>query len=225
MSLALEEVLSARQKEDAQNTINSDGRMASGMGAPSYAEYKQAHMSGMVNVDPQQFNMGTPYPVQDRARADYVPYAAQGMQQTYPQQSYANPSYGYTQQYSSQGYAQPYGGQYAQQGYASGAQWQPMPFYTYNAQAESARQAEFENRLMPQNASAAEQEKAEEQVSAQSRPKMKKRLNAKGAVILSLYLAVVAVVITLIGVNAGKINSGKAVVPASNVTITAEQPL
>lgn len=49
------------------------------------------------------------------------------------------------------------------------------------------------------------------------------KLNAKGKVILAVYIAVIALVTSLIIVNATKINQGKAVTPTSSVEIVAEE--
>lgn len=51
----------------------------------------------------------------------------------------------------------------------------------------------------------------------QTQEKTRGRLNTKGKVILGVYLAVIALVASLIIVNASKINNGKAVAPSSNV--------
>ena len=49
------------------------------------------------------------------------------------------------------------------------------------------------------------------------------RLNTKGKIILGVYLAVIALVASLIIVNATKINAGKAVTPTSKVGVVATQ--
>lgn len=49
------------------------------------------------------------------------------------------------------------------------------------------------------------------------------RLNTKGKIILGIYLAVIALVASLIIVNATKINAGKAVTPTSKVGVVATQ--
>ena len=116
---------------------------------------------------------------------------------------------------------------YTQQGYYSDNYYQGMSanqnmwqrqFYGTTARQEMERRAELDGKLASVNGYSRTQEKEEVREDTQGKTKMKKKLNAKGALILSLYLIVVAVVITLIGVNAGKINSGKAVVPASEVS-------
>ncbi len=52
--------------------------------------------------------------------------------------------------------------------------------------------------------------------------KQRARLNTKGKVILGVYLAVIALVASLIIVNATKINQGKAVTPTSEVKASAQ---
>lgn len=55
-----------------------------------------------------------------------------------------------------------------------------------------------------------------------SEQKQRARLNTKGKIILGVYLAVIALVASLIIVNATKINQGKAVTPASEVKATQQ---
>lgn len=52
--------------------------------------------------------------------------------------------------------------------------------------------------------------------------KQRARLNTKGKIILGVYLAVIALVASLIIVNATKINQGKAVTPTSEVKATQQ---
>ncbi len=55
-----------------------------------------------------------------------------------------------------------------------------------------------------------------------SEQKQRGRLNTKGKIILGVYLAVIALVASLIIVNATKINQGKAVTPSSKVETVAQ---
>lgn len=55
-----------------------------------------------------------------------------------------------------------------------------------------------------------------------SEQKQRARLNTKGKIILGVYLAVIALVVSLIIVNATKINQGKAVTPTSQIKASQE---
>ncbi len=213
MSSAIDRILN-RSEQTSDNQNGSYRR--SDFEAPSYKEYKDAnYYEDILSVEPRRFDIRPQYPDRDTR-------PAQNVGQNFGYQ-------GYTQNYAPMDFGYPQAGFMGQgaptQSVAPSDAWQQTRFLGYAAQQEAARKAEFEMKLSAQNSYAAAPEKTAEHIEAQNKPKMKKRLNAKAAIILSLYLAVVAVVITLIGVNAGKINSGKAVVPAGQVTTQIEQEL
>ena len=161
------------------------------------------------------------YAGQDYASQNYSApqgYAGQGFEgQGYARTNYDPRNFGddMRQGYTQQGY---YSSANYYQGMSSNQNMWRSPFYGVTASQEMERKAELDGKLASVNGYARTQEKEEVHENTQIKAKAKKKLNAKGALILSLYLIVVAVVITLIGVNAGKINSGKAVVPASEVS-------
>lgn len=93
----------------------------------------------------------------------------------------------------------------------------PQSLYEFTAQdCDRLSEAELFNKL-------AHTEQEEQNVYARAEQKeetgrkTRSRLNTKGKVIVGLYLAVIALVITLIAVNASKINSGDAVTPSSHI--------
>lgn len=55
-----------------------------------------------------------------------------------------------------------------------------------------------------------------------SEQKQRGRLNTKGKIILGVYIAVIALVASLIIVNATKINQGKAVTPTSKIEASVQ---
>lgn len=93
----------------------------------------------------------------------------------------------------------------------------PQSLYEFTAQdCDRLSEAELYNKLAhteqeDQNVYARSEQKEETARKAHS------RLNTKGKVIVGLYLAVIALVVTLIAVNASKINSGDAVTPSSHI--------
>ncbi len=100
--------------------------------------------------------------------------------------------------------------------YAQTAQT-PQSLYEFTAQdCDRLSEAELFNKL-------AHTEQEEQNVYARSEQreetsrKTRSRLNTKGKIIVGLYLAVIALVVTLIGVNASKINKGEAVTPSSHI--------
>lgn len=253
MPLAIEEVLKETPKTEQfdSESMQSDRRssMPNMGGAPSFQQMKEAHRVPVV--EPYKFGARSPYEGQERMQYDggapvqqayppqdgYVPSAQQGYpqqggyipspRQSYPQQDNYQPDYRpMTPQTTNN-----YGGQ----------QWtwdRPMndrdnrqgaydrsdqSLYSYAAQEGYDRRGEFDTKLGTNVYYDRTQEKADAQVAAQGAVKRKLKMNKKAILIVSLYLAVVVAVITLIGVNAGKINSGKAVVPAAQVT--AQQSL
>ncbi len=230
----LDQILGRADNKNASSDANINERPV-GQGTPSYTEFREAHRyMGEVDVAPRQFDIRSPYgetvPRGGYAGQGYAPdgYAApqQGYaapqdysRQGYAGQDYARPNYeprGYDmnmRQDSAQGYYTP---DYYRDAAVNQNAWQGQ-FYGSTASQEMGRMAELDGKLASVNGYSRTQENTEVHEEVQGKTKMKKRLNAKGAIILSLYLIVVAVVITLIGVNAGKINSGKAVVPASEV--------
>lgn len=225
MSYAIDKILGKNeQDENVSAQDNMRGYPPVDGGAPSYSEFKATHnFNGNIDVAPRSFGMGEPYPIDDVRRDVRQPYGEQGY--AYPRQDN-----GYMQQGIGQDMRQAMPQDMPRQNYARRDYYQPQnyanyqtQFYGFAAQDDLARRTEFENKLASVNNYSRQTEKEAEHADAQNKPKMRKKLNAKGAVILALYLVVVAVVITLIGVNAGKINSGKAVVPASEVTTMVEK--
>lgn len=105
----------------------------------------------------------------------------------------------------------------------------PQSFYEYVArQKNTASDEELFNRLSQSNGSlrpvfdqsASAQSEAVFQDS-KSAHKQRSRLNLKGKIILGVFLAFVVTAVSLVIGFAGKINSGTAVVPASNANATA----
>lgn len=98
----------------------------------------------------------------------------------------------------------------------AGTRQTPQSLYEFTAQdCDRLSEAELFNKL-------AHTEQEEQNVYARQEQKEEavrktRRLNAKGKVIVGLYLAVIALVVTLIAVNASKINSGDAVTPSSHI--------
>lgn len=145
-------------------------------------------------------------------------------------------------QYQSQPYQAPVQ-TYDQVQYAE-PQVQPMPtsthqgFYEFTAQdSERASDQELYARLAHTNMSntpvfedSAEQTvkrtglfaRKAQKTQDMSEQKQRARLNTKGKIILGVYLAVIALVASLIIVNATKINQGKAVTPTSEVKASAQ---
>ena len=108
--------------------------------------------------------------------------------------------------------------------------YQNQSLFDFTASEQMSRMNEFEGRLAPQNnfgyqrrqVEAEQQAAYEEQLNAAHPAKRRKTMGVKSKIILGLYVALVAVVITLIAVNAGRINSGKAVIPSSKVEYAQE---
>lgn len=235
MSYAVDRILEKTEQDSySQYAAQSDIRRQ-GTDAQAFRAFQAAHRyDANANVEPRQFGLASPYPDSENFQSPQMSATGLGYptgtfgfgmqapaQQIYPQAQNEAQQFAYTQQAQYPQSAYP-----AQQAYgnmaANGeATWQNS-FFGYAAQQDYARKDEFDNMLTSQNAEQRARENNEQQQSSPNKQR-KKRLNAKGAIILSLYLVVVAVVITLIGVNAGKINSGKAVVPASEVTSITEQ--
>ncbi len=107
------------------------------------------------------------------------------------------------------------------------AQPQARSLYEFAAQdSERLSEEELFNRLSHTNAvqeqvSQKQSVFARRAVKAQSNTKNRTRLNAKGKLIVAAYVAVVAIVVSLIAVNASKINAGEAVQPSSNFSDTS----
>ncbi len=128
-------------------------------------------------------------------------------------------------------------------------QYAPMPtqaptrqnFYEFNAQdSERLSDAELYERLAHTNQSnrpifddAQQGEATMQRTSIFARKaqrtqdtteqKQRARLNTKGKIILGVYIAVIATVVSLIIVNASKINNGRATTPTSRVETLASQ--
>lgn len=117
------------------------------------------------------------------------------------------------------------------------AQPQQQSFYEFNAQdserlsneelygklsyTHQASTPVFEEQATKQRTSvfARRAQKVEDATEAKQRGK----LNTKGKIILGVYIAVIALVASLIIVNATKINQGKAVTPSSSIEMVQEQ--
>ncbi len=95
-------------------------------------------------------------------------------------------------------------------------------FMGYNARGQESRADEYDSMLSrgytsePRQATEPMVARTFETEQEQKAGKIRGKLNGKGWAILLSYLTVVVAVVVLIAVNAGKINSGKAVTPASN---------
>lgn len=116
------------------------------------------------------------------------------------------------------------------------AQPQQQSFYEFSAQdAERLSNEELFNKLSyTQSAAPVFQEKESKQRTSVFARKAEKtqdttearqrgKLNTKGKIILAVYVAVIALVTSLIIVNATKINQGKAVTPTSAIETIAEE--
>ena len=244
MSYAIDKIL-GRTEQDENIPVQDDMRYyaPAQQDAPSFTDYKMTHnYNGNIDVAPRQFGQGNPYPVEDIRQDVRQPFDGRQQSVAYPPRGDFRPDGGYApqamqqptpqmmQQPMPQTMQQPMPQELPRQNFAQRDYYQPqayngqyhMQFYGFAAQDDIARKTEFENKLASVNNYSRLPEKEPERKDNQNKPKMRKKLNAKGAIILALYLVVVAVVVTLIGVNAGKINSGKAVVPASEVTSTVQ---
>lgn len=105
-------------------------------------------------------------------------------------------------------------------------------FYEFNAYSKDTKSPEQLMRML--DSSASEQNMRQDSLDSSAyKPaipsyseqpqKAKKRVDLKGKIIAVLYAAFAVAIVTLIAVNASKINSGKAVVPSSSVQIVTEQ--
>lgn len=104
----------------------------------------------------------------------------------------------------------------------------PQNLYEFTAQdTDRLSDEELYNRLAHTDASYSARQSVAQQnnlfarkaqsTHTQQQEKTRGRLNTKGKVILAIYIAVVALVISLIAVNANKINKGEAVTPTSAI--------
>lgn len=116
------------------------------------------------------------------------------------------------------------------------AQPQQQSFYEFSAQDEERlSNEELYNKLSytQSNAPAFNEQTSKQRTSVFARKaekvqdttetRQRGRLNTKGKIILAVYVAVIALVTSLIIVNATKINQGKAVTPTSSIEIVAEE--
>ncbi len=191
----------------ASNDRMSSDAAAMPRGDMSFDKFKYEHrmQSAPINVEPMRFDaqlMDTPMAATREPRMQGDPYM-RGAEQGYVNDAYyqaPNARYGYSQGYMPQ-----------------------SSLYDYTAQQESmARARELDSKLGVTEQYSRTESRQEEQTAPHARTRRK--LERKSKLIIGLYVAVVITVITLIAVNAGKINSGKAVVPASSFT-AIEQPI
>lgn len=177
--------------------------------APRSVESVRNYEANRPYVAPQSSEYQTQeYPFYENLRADRA--VQQPMQYQAPVQTYEQP------QYMQMPVAQP-----AQESY-----------YEFTANdSERLSEQELYDRLNYTSANVAQEQKTRTSIFARkaektqdvSEQKQRARLNTKGKIILGVYLAVIALVASLIIVNATRINEGKAVTPASNVKSVATQ--
>lgn len=244
MAITLDELLGRNTREVAQNTATAfpsyEDFKTSRMNQQNQAQPTQSvrynfdmaparevrstdsvreYEASRPYVAPQSSEYQTrEYPFYDslQQRAQYAPVQ-------YQPQTYQSPA----QTYDQVQYAEP--------------QVQPMPsqahqgFYEFTAQdSERASDQELYARLAHSNTPVFEDSAVQstkrtglfarkaQKAQDMSEQKQRARLNTKGKIILGVYLAVIALVASLIIVNATKINQGKAVTPTSQVKASAQ---
>lgn len=167
--------------------------------APQSSEYQTRDYAFYENIRQRRENQQYQQPISQMPMQQPVQQMPMDMMQApvMPGQPQQMPTYDYNQ-------------------YA-GTRQTPQSLYEFTAQdCDRLSEAELYNKLAhteqeDQNVYARSEQKEETARKAHS------RLNTKGKVIVGLYLAVIALVVTLIAVNASKINSGDAVTPSSNI--------
>lgn len=199
----------AQSNNREQNNVRYNFDMAPAQ-APRSVESVRNYEANRPYVAPQSSEYQTrEYPFYDNLRANSV---AQPVQYQAPVQTYEQPQYVQAQT------MQP-----AQEN-----------FYEFTAHdSDRLSDQELYDRLAygSVNQPAFNQEKKRTSIFARnaektqdmSEQKQRARLNTKGKIILGVYIAVIALVASLIIVNATKINEGKAVTPTSKVGTVATQ--
>ncbi len=198
----------AQNNNREQNSVRYNFDMAPAQ-APRSVESVRNYEANRPYVTPQSSEYQTrEYPFYDNLRANSV---AQPVQYQAPVQTYEQP-------------------QYVEMPVAQ----QSESYYEFNAHdSERLSEQELYDRLTYSSATPAmgQEQKTRTSIFARraektqdvSEQKQRAKLNTKGKIILGVYLAVIALVASLIIVNATRINDGKAVTPTSKVSASAIQ--
>ena len=243
MAITLDELLGRNTREVASGSVES---------FPSYEDFKTSRANQYAQAQPVQnsrynFDMAPAREVRstesvknyEASRPYVAPQAVEYQQREYPFYDSLQQRAQYTPvQYQEQAPVQTY----EQVQYAEPQVRQSAPahqgFYEFTAQDTDrasdqelyARLAHTEMSNTPVFEDSAQQavgrtglfaRKAQKTQNV-SEQKQRARLNTKGKIILGVYLAVIALVASLIIVNATKINQGKAVTPTSQIKASQE---
>lgn len=243
MAITLDELLGRNTREVASGIVES---------FPSYEDFKTSRVNQYPQAQPVQntrynFDMAPAREVRstesvrnyEASRPYVAPQAVEYQQREYPFYDSLQQRAQYAPvQYQEQAPVQTYD----QVQYAEPQVRQAAPahqgFYEFTAQDSDrasdqelyARLAHTETRNMPVFEDSAQQAVGRTGLFARkaqkthnvSEQKQRARLNTKGKIILGVYLAVIALVASLIIVNATKINQGKAVTPTSQIKASQE---
>lgn len=243
MAITLDELLGRNTREVASGSVES---------FPSYEDFKTSRANQYTQAQPVQnsrynFDMAPAREVRstesvrnyEASRPYVAPQAVEYQQREYPFYDSLQQRAQYAPvQYQEQAHVQTY----EQVQYAEPQVRQSAPahqgFYEFTAQDTDraseqelyARLAHTEMSNTPVFEDSAQQavgrtglfaRKAQKTQNV-SEQKQRARLNTKGKIILAVYLAVIALVASLIIVNATKINQGKAVTPTSQIKASQE---
>lgn len=228
MAITLDELL-GRNTQTAQNAVDS---------FPSYEEFRSTRAATQNRVEQTntRYNFDVA-PVQSLRSAESVREYEQNRPYVAPQSNeYQTRDYAFYDNLRQQAPVRP---QQTQQTvtpvqqpvreYDNGAYVvsRPQNLYEFTAQdTDRLSDEELYNRLAHTDVSYGRQESVSEQnmfarkaqrTQSRQQEKTHGRLNAKGKAILGVYIAVIALVISLIVVNATKINKGEAVTPTSAI--------